>query len=72
DIFRPSDEAVGIVEKAISIGVKAVWLQLGIRSKNGEALAMKHGVRFVMDRCMMIEYNRLYGSAPTPLRESLL
>lgn len=61
NIFRPSSEVLPIVEKAISKGVKAVWMQEGIVNEKAAELAEKNGVLVVMDRCMMKEHRTLYG-----------
>ncbi|MCL5008015.1 MAG: CoA-binding protein [Candidatus Marsarchaeota archaeon] len=69
DVFRPSSEALRVTEEAFGIGAKAVWLQLGIVSDEAERFAKSHGMDFVMNRCMMVEYitlgiNRRVGSPP--------
>lgn len=60
DVFRPSEEAVGIVEQALDReDVEVIWLQLGIRNDEAAARAEAAGRRFVQDRCMKVEYQRL-------------
>ena len=59
NVFRPSSEVSGIVDKAIKIGAKAVWTQLGITDEEAGERAMKAGLDFVMNRCMMIEHKKL-------------
>ncbi|RMF89742.1 MAG: CoA-binding protein [Methanobacteriota archaeon] len=59
DIFRPSAEAGAVVEEAISVGAKAVWMQLGIVNEEAAKKARNAGLDVVMDRCMMIEHRRL-------------
>jgi predicted CoA-binding protein len=61
DIFRPSDTVEPIVDQAIEIGAKAVWMQLGIVNETAAEKAAKAGLDVVMDRCMMIEHKRLLG-----------
>jgi predicted CoA-binding protein len=61
DIFRPSDEVGPIVEQAIDIGAKAVWMQLGIVNESAAENAAGAGLDVVMDRCMMTEHKRLLG-----------
>lgn len=53
NIFRPSQEVLPIVEKAIRKKVKAVWMQEGIVNKEAAELAEQNGVLVVMDKCMM-------------------
>jgi len=59
DIFRKPDQVEPIIEQAIEIGVKAVWMQLGVINYNAAEKALKAGLRVVMDRCWKIEFNRL-------------
>ena len=61
DIFRRADAVPGIVDEAIRIGARIVWMQLGIRNDEAAATAEKAGLTVVMDRCMKIEYGRLSG-----------
>ncbi|MFB6120628.1 MAG: CoA-binding protein [Halobacteriaceae archaeon] len=62
DVFRPSEEVAGIVDDAIEHGdVDAIWLQLGITDDAAAARAEETGIRVVQDRCMRVEYERLFG-----------
>ena len=61
DIFIKSENVLPVVEKAISIRPKTIWLQLGIISKAAERKVKKTNINFVMDRCPKIEYARLTG-----------
>src|SRR6516162_8860707 len=61
DIFRPARDAPAIVEDAIAIGAKVVWMQLGIRNDAAAAMAEKAGIEVVMNRCPKIEFGRLGG-----------
>jgi predicted CoA-binding protein len=61
DVFRRADAVPGIVDEAIRIGAKVVWLQLGIRNEEAAARAEKAGLIVVQDRCLKIEYGRLSG-----------
>lgn len=58
-IFRPSDQVLPIVEQAIRIKAKAVWMQLGIANHAAAEIARAAGVKVVMDRCMKVEHRRL-------------
>jgi len=61
DVFRTAHEAPAIVEDAIAIGAKVVWMQLGIRNDKAAADAEKAGLEVVMNRCPKIEFGRLGG-----------
>jgi len=61
DIFRASDQADPIVDDAIAIGAKVVWMQLGIRNDEAAARAEAAGIEVVMNRCPKIEFGRLGG-----------
>jgi len=61
DIFRAAREAPSIVEDAIAIGAKVVWMQLGIRNDKAAAIAEEAGVEVIMNRCPKIEFGRLGG-----------
>jgi len=61
DCFRKSEEIVPLAEDAISIGAKALWMQIGVVNEAAADKARKAGLDVVMDRCVKIEYARLFG-----------
>ena len=61
DCFRKSEDIPAIAEEAIAIGAKTLWLQLGIRNEAAEEMALAAGLDLVVDRCVKIEYARLFG-----------
>ena len=65
DVFRNSEAALEITRAAIALreqlGVRVVWMQLGVRHDGAAAEAEAAGLRVVMNRCPKIEYGRLSG-----------
>ena len=59
DIFRKSEDIPPIVEEAIKIGAKAVWMQEGIINKSAAKKAESAGLLVVMDKCMRKEHMRM-------------
>ncbi len=56
NVFRLPRAIPAIVDEMIELGYDALWVQLGIRNAEAAAKAEAHGVRVVMDRCIMVEH----------------
>jgi uncharacterized protein len=65
DIFRNSDAALEVTREAIrlkdQLGIKVIWMQLGVRHDAAAREAEAAGLQVVMNRCPKIEYGRLSG-----------
>ena len=61
EIFRKTEDVPPLVEDAIKIGAKVVWMQLGIVNEKAAEIARSAGLEVVMNRCMKIEHARLFG-----------
>lgn len=64
DVFRPGPDCAEIARQAVAAGAEALWLQLDIRSAEARRIAESAGLRYVEDRCLVIEQRRLALTAP--------
>ena len=65
NIFREPSAVPALVEDAIAVGAKVVWMQLGVIHEEAAARAHQAGLAVVMDRCMKIEHARFFGGLST-------
>lgn len=61
DIFRRPEEIPPIVEEAIALGAKVVWMQLGLVEDESAERGREAGLQVVMDRCVKMEHCRFFG-----------
>jgi predicted CoA-binding protein len=65
DIFREPAAVPAIVDEAIEVGAKVIWMQLGVIHEGAAQKARTAGLEVVMDRCMKIEHARFFGGLNT-------
>jgi len=61
DVFQRPERVVPIAQSAINIGAKVLWLQLGVINDEAQQLAQSAGLEVIANRCVKIEYARLFG-----------
>ncbi len=61
DVFRPPEALMGHLEEVLALRPGMVWLQSGIRHPAFEAALRQAGLLVVADRCLMVEYRRLFS-----------
>lgn len=61
DIFRKAEAIPAIVDAAIQIGAKVIWMQEGIVNNTAAAKAHNAGLKVVMNKCMMKQHKSIFG-----------
>lgn len=60
-IFRRSEDVPPVVEQAIEIGAKVVWMQLGIMNRQAAETAREAGLEVIMNSCVKVDHQHLLG-----------
>ena len=60
-IFRKPEDVPPVVDSAIKVGAKVVWMQEGIVNEEAAQKARQAGLQVVMDACMRATHRRLIG-----------
>ena len=61
NVFRRSEYVLPIIHDAISIQAKAIWLQDGVISEEGEKIAKENEILYIMDDCLLRRHSLYYG-----------
>ena len=60
DVFRPSKETPGIAKEAVNIKSNILWLQYGIENEVAEKIAKEANIKYISNKCIKQEYQRLF------------
>ncbi len=61
DVFRKGSDIPAVIDEALAIGAKTIWVQLGIWNQDAAIYGESKGMTVVMDRCIKIEHARFHG-----------
>ena len=67
DVFRRPEEVAPVVDAAIRVGAKVIWMQLGIANEAAARKAQAAGLTVVMDACMLVEHKKRKRNLPQAL-----
>ena len=62
DVFRRAEYTPEVARAAVTVGARALWLQLGIRNDEARAVAKAGDLAYVEDHCLKVEHARLLSS----------
>ena len=65
DIFRRAEDVPPVVEQAVEVAARTIWMQLGIAEAGAAARARDAGLDVIQNRCIKVEYARLRGAIET-------
>lgn len=60
NIFRKSEDVGPVVDQALEIGCKGIWMQLGVINHAAAQKASEQGIPVIMDRCIKIDHHNLF------------
>jgi len=61
DVFRKASDIQSVMDDALAVGAKTVWVQLGIWNQDAAIYGESKGLTVVMDRCLKVEHARFHG-----------
>jgi predicted CoA-binding protein len=62
DVFRRSEFTPDVARAAVAHGARVLWLQVGVVNQEAARIARDAGLMVVMDRCLLMEHDRLIGA----------
>ena len=60
DVFRPSNETPGIAKETVEKKSTVLWLQYGIQNDEAENIALDANIKYISNKCIKQEYQRLF------------
>lgn len=60
-MFRKSEFATKLVDEVVKIGAKTFWLQMGLQNEQAKQICLQNKINFVEDKCIMVEFERLFN-----------